>query len=78
MFTPRSLASAALAAALAAADTPVQCAYEPTGGCSAPPWEPRWDMASSSYTYCFGNCPIPWLINNTHLGVWAGVVGVDQ
>ncbi len=36
------------------------------------------DMAGSTYTYCYEGCPLPWLANNTNLGVWGGVVGVDH
>ena len=54
-----------------------------TDGCAPPQgakWD-RWDMAGSTYTYCFGGCPIPWLIANTQalgLGEYGGVVGVDH
>ena len=54
-----------------------------TDGCAPPQgdkWD-RWDMAGSTYTYCFGGCPIPWLIDNTKalgLGEYGGVVGVDH
>ncbi len=35
-------------------------------------------MAGSGYTYCYESCPLEWLGNNTHLGVFGGVVGVDH
>lgn len=61
----------------------MQCPDQPSGppGCSVPQgpnWAPRYDMASSSYMYCFNHCQLDWLANHTELGVWAGVVGVDH
>jgi len=59
------------------------CTDGGTGGCAPPQgakWD-RWDMAGSTYTYCFHGCPVPWLLNNTKplgLGAFAGVVGVDH
>jgi hypothetical protein len=53
------------------------------GGCSAPvgaKWD-RWDMAGSTYTYCYHGCVVDWLYNNTKalgLGEYGGVVGVDH
>ena len=41
----------------------------------------RWDMAGSTYTYCFGACPIEWLWSHTGnltLREFGGVVGVDH
>ena len=35
-------------------------------------------MAGSGYVYCFNECPLPWLKNNTQYGSFAGVVGVDH
>jgi hypothetical protein len=35
-------------------------------------------MASSLYVYCFGHCPLASLANQTHLGNFSGVVGVDH
>jgi hypothetical protein len=35
-------------------------------------------MAQSTYSYCFGTCPLDWLYNNSALGLWGGVVGVDH
>ena len=53
--------------------------YNPTNtGCSPPHWDVRWDMASSGYTYCWDECILDWLANNTHLGVYAGITGVDH
>ena len=55
-------------------------------GCSAPvgaKWD-RWDMAGSTYNYCYKGCHVDWLIAHkaTHpalkLGAYAGVVGVDH
>jgi hypothetical protein len=52
-------------------------------GCSAPvgrKWD-RWDMAGSTYNYCYAGCHMDWLINNSarlDLGAYAGVVGVDH
>jgi hypothetical protein len=43
-----------------------------------PLWPAQWGMRASTYTYCFGQCPLEWLANNTQLGRWAGVVGVDH
>jgi len=55
-----------------------QCAFLPKTGCSLPQWDVRWDMAGSGYSYCWHECPMDWFANNTHLGVFAGVVGVDH
>ena len=56
----------------------------PTTPPSGAKWQ-RWDMASSTYTYCFGACPIEWLFNQTSskgaiqlANTFAGVVGVDH
>ena len=35
-------------------------------------------MAESTYTYCFGHCPLKSLANQTALGTFGGVVGVDH
>jgi hypothetical protein len=35
-------------------------------------------MRQSLYTYCYGGCPLDFFSNNTHLGVFGGVVGVDH
>lgn len=43
-------------------------------------WD-RWDMAGSSYNYCYKGCHMPWFIANKEkhsLGAYAGVVGVDH
>ena len=59
------------------------CSDGGDGGCSPPvgaKWD-HWDMASSTYTYCFRGCPVPWLLNNTKqlgLNPYSGVVGVDH
>lgn len=53
------------------------------GGCGPPvgaKWD-RWDMAASTYTYCYHGCVVDWLVNNTAplgLNKYAGVVGVDH
>ena len=53
------------------------------GGCSPPvgeKWD-RWDMAGSTYTYCYHGCAVDWLYNNTDkfgLNKYGGVVGVDH
>ena len=53
------------------------------GGCGPPvgeKWD-RWDMAGSTYTYCYHGCVVDWLFNNTKpLGLpeYGGVVGVDH
>jgi len=53
------------------------------GGCGPPigdKWD-RWDMAGSTYTYCFHGCVVDWLYNNTgalDLPSYGGVVGVDH
>ena len=42
-----------------------------TAQCTGPPrWTPNYAMRASLYTYCFGDCPLPWLAlpNNTALG----------
>ena len=52
-------------------------------GCSAPvgaKWD-RWDMAGSTYNYCYKGCHMPWLVANKaryNLSAYAGVVGVDH
>ena len=52
-------------------------------GCGRPvgaKWD-RWDMAGSTYNYCYAGCHMDWLINNTqrlNLSAYAGVVGVDH
>lgn len=41
----------------------------------------RWDMAGSTYAYCYAGCHMPWFINNRvryNLSAYAGVVGVDH
>eukprot|EP00658_Telonema_sp_P-2_P041866 TRINITY_DN29992_c0_g1_i2.p1 TRINITY_DN29992_c0_g1~~TRINITY_DN29992_c0_g1_i2.p1 ORF type:complete len:438 (-),score=93.92 TRINITY_DN29992_c0_g1_i2:314-1627(-) len=59
------------------------CVDGGNGGCSPPigaKWD-RWDMAGSTYTYCFTDCVMDWLINNTaplNLPKFGGVVGVDH
>lgn len=78
MFAQQVVKVAAALALAGPAWAVVQCAWQPTGGCSTPQWDVRWDMAGSTYTYCFGNCPLDWLANNTDLGVWGGVVGFDH
>ena len=53
------------------------------GGCGPPvgeKWD-RWDMAGSTYTYCYQGCAVDWLYNNTKalgLNTFGGVVGVDH
>ena len=51
-------------------------------GCSSPvgaKWD-RWDMAGSTYSYCYAGCHMPFFLNRstTGLGAYAGVVGVDH
>lgn len=59
------------------------CTDGGAGGCGVPVdarWD-TWSMRASTYTYCFGSCVVPWLLNNTAslgLGSFAGVVGVDH
>lgn len=75
-----------LLAAASIAHAVVQCGWRDVGsalstgpGCTRPPnWPVRWDMASSTYMYCFRSCQLDWLSNNTKLGLWGGVVGVDH
>lgn len=61
----------------------VGCTGGGSGGCSAPigaKWD-RWDMAGSTYSYCYAGCPVEWLIANSakhSLGAFAGLVGVDH
>lgn len=74
-----AVAAAAVALLCAApAQAVVQCAYHTTAGCSLPRWAFSWSMAGSTYTYCFNACPLDWLANNTQLGRWAGVAGIDH
>jgi hypothetical protein len=46
-------------------------------GCSAPvgaKWD-RWDMAGSTYNYCYAGCHMDWLLNNSaryNLSAYAG------
>lgn len=54
------------------------CSSENLRNCSLPRWGVSWDMASSLYVYCFGHCPLASLANQTHLGNFSGVVGVDH
>lgn len=52
-------------------------------GCSPPlgaKWD-RWDMAGSTYAYCYAGCHMPWFVRNSeryNLGAYAGLVGVDH
>ena len=52
-------------------------------GCTAPlgaKWD-RWDMAGSTYNYCYKGCHLPWFMANKarfNLSAYAGVVGVDH
>lgn len=55
-----------------------QCPDETTAGCTSPPWNVSYAMRLSTYTYCFGECPVPWLIQNSQPGVYGGVIGVDH
>lgn len=74
---------AVLLPALLARGVQCGCTDGGAGGCSPPvgeKWD-RWDMAASTYTYCYHGCVVDWLYNNTgHLGLnkYAGVVGVDH
>ena len=74
----RTLLALSLAACFPSAESVSQCPDHPTGACAAPPWAPVYDMSASTYAYCFGNCPLPWLQNHTSLGVWRGLAGVDH
>lgn len=65
-----------LLALLAAASA--GCTGAGSGGCAAPLWAPRWSMMESLYTYCFGSCPLEFFGNNTAIGLFGGVVGVDH
>lgn len=62
----------------ASAPAPTQCAYQPTGGCGAPKWAPRYGQRYSTYSYCFERCQVPWFLNNTDPGRFAGLVGIDH
>ena len=59
------------------------CTDGGNGGCSPPQgskWN-RWDMAGSTYTYCYHDCPMDWFIENTKklsLNEFGGMVGVDH
>jgi hypothetical protein len=74
----RTLLALSLTACLPSADAVSQCPDHPTGACAAPPWAPVYDKSASTYAYCFGNCPLPWLQSHTSLGVWRGLAGVDH
>ena len=76
----------ALVKAAAPRRTPPARGSAAAAGCSAPvgaKWD-RWDMAGSTYNYCYKGCHVDWLIAHkaTHpalkLGAYAGVVGVDH
>ena len=62
----------------AAAQKPTDCSSPSSKNCAIPSWPVYWSMRQSLYTYCFGNCPLAYFANNTHLGVFGGVVGVDH
>ena len=54
------------------------CTGGGSGGCSTPvgdKWR-RWDMAGSTYAYCYAGCPVPYLLNHSY--PYAGLVGVDH
>eukprot|EP00931_Biecheleriopsis_adriatica_P080490 TRINITY_DN53833_c0_g1_i1.p1 TRINITY_DN53833_c0_g1~~TRINITY_DN53833_c0_g1_i1.p1 ORF type:complete len:438 (-),score=58.72 TRINITY_DN53833_c0_g1_i1:111-1424(-) len=59
------------------------CTDGGNGGCGPPvgdKWD-RWDMAGSTYAYCWYGCVLDWLFNNTKpLGLpeYGGVVAVDH
>lgn len=59
------------------------CSGGGNAGCSPPvgdKWD-RWDMAGSTYAYCYAGCHMPWFMNNSQTGAiknYAGVVGVDH
>jgi len=57
---------------------PTQCPDPTSKNCGVPQWPNYWSMRPSLYTYCFENCPLEYFANNTHLGVFGGVVGVDH
>ena len=74
---------ALLLPALLAGEVRGGCTDGGGGGCGPPvgaKWD-RWDMAASTYTYCYHGCVVDWLFNNTEalgLNKYAGVVGVDH
>jgi hypothetical protein len=41
-------------------------------------WPNQWSMAASGYVYCYLQCPMPWLLNNTQYGNFSGVLGIDH
>jgi hypothetical protein len=65
------------------ASTPVGCSGGGKDGCSTPvgaKWD-RWDMAGSTYAYCYAGCHMEWFVNNSaehNLSAYAGIVGVDH
>lgn len=68
-----------LAPLLAAASGAVtQCPSPTSKGCAVPSWPTYWSMRQSLYTYCFEHCPLAFFQNNSHLGLFGGVVGVDH
>jgi len=77
------LPSAVFVLAFFAAPAFSGCVDGGNGGCGHPvgsKWD-RWDMAGSTYTYCYQGCAVDWLFNNTKpLGLpeYGGVVGVDH
>lgn len=46
--------------------------------CALPRWNASWAMRESSYSYCYGHCPLNSLLKNSQYGLWGGVVGVDH
>eukprot|EP00041_Stephanoeca_diplocostata_P042145 m.10382 g.10382 ORF g.10382 m.10382 type:complete len:415 (+) comp7374_c0_seq1:99-1343(+) len=74
--------NAALSAVLLGGGVRAGCTDGGSGGCSPPvgeKWD-HWDMAHSTYTYCFHGCPMDFFINNSDSlpNPFAGVVGVDH
>ncbi len=57
---------------------PTQCPNPTSRGCAKPTWPVHWSMRQSLYAYCFEHCPLEFFANNTHLGVFGGVIGVDH
>jgi hypothetical protein len=66
------------AVASVAAQKPRDCSSPTSAGCRKPDWPVSYAMRASLYTYCYEHCPLAFFANNTHLGTFAGVVGVDH
>ena len=78
--TAGTFVAVALAVLAAAPRARGGCTDGGNGGCSPPvgaKWD-RWDMAGSTYTYCYQGCAVDYFFNNSGTYNYSGVVGVDH